>query len=195
MSLLCKFFLKSEDCKEYIESDKIKELKAIYRTFKNGIYIKTDEAPENNKKQSYDYDFAKSFSGEIVHDAPITAPDYKEVDGKLIFPRNPAIAERALANAKYVCEASCNTILFTKKNSNHLFTEAHHLIPLSFQPYFNVSLDVEANIVSLCPNCHSLLHYGEKNEFLLKRLYDMRKERLSKCGISISFEELLLLYR
>ena len=76
------------------------------------------------------------------------------------------------------------------------YMEPHHLIPLSEQSRFSVSLDVEANIVSLCSNCHNCVHYGvhaEKSS-ILRKLFDSRKERLVKCEINITFDELLNMY-
>lgn len=45
------------------------------------------------------------------------------------------------------------------------------LVPLAYSDKFNVSLDVEENLVSLCSNCHNNLHYGKDFESLLKKLY------------------------
>ena len=45
------------------------------------------------------------------------------------------------------------------------------LVPLAYSDKFNVSLDVEENLVSLCSNCHNNLHYGKAFESLLKKLY------------------------
>lgn len=67
-------------------------------------------------------------------------------------------------------------------------------MPMSAQKDFSVSLDVENNIVSLCSNCHNLLHYGTDFEPVLKKLYDERKSELEKAGIRISFEELMKYY-
>ena len=73
--------------------------------------------------------------------------------------------------------------------------EPHHLIPLSQHKKFNVSLDVEENIVSLCSNCHNQLHYGKGHEILLKKLYDERKDLLEAAGIYVTFEELVAMYQ
>ncbi len=74
--------------------------------------------------------------------------------------------------------------------------ETHHLIPLSKQDNFEFSLDVEANIVSLCSNCHNCIHYGidEDKIKILNELFKLRKDRLSKCGINITFNYLLDVY-
>lgn len=72
--------------------------------------------------------------------------------------------------------------------------EPHHLIPLEFQDYFEYSLDVEANIISLCSNCHNEIHYGENYKELITILYNERKEQLNKCGLVVSLEELYKMY-
>ncbi|MEF9839642.1 MAG: HNH endonuclease, partial [Lachnospiraceae bacterium] len=60
--------------------------------------------------------------------------------------------------------------------------------------YPDVDLDCEQNIVSLCSNCHNLLHYGVDNEELLHLIYEQRKDLLSSIGITISFDELKRYY-
>ena len=65
---------------------------------------------------------------------------------------------------------------------------------MAYQDLFEYSLDVEANIVSLCSNCHSQIHYGRGSETLIEMLYLERKQELEKTGISISLDGLLALY-
>lgn len=72
--------------------------------------------------------------------------------------------------------------------------EPHHLIPLEFQDYFEYSLDVEANIICLCSNCHNEIHYGLNNKILIKKFYDERIEALRACGLDISLEDLYKMY-
>lgn len=74
-------------------------------------------------------------------------------------------------------------------------TEPHHLIPLSAHRDFpGIDLDREQNIVSLCSNCHNLLHYGASYKEVLYELYIQRRELLKQIGIMISFEQLLRYY-
>ena len=75
------------------------------------------------------------------------------------------------------------------------YVEPHHLIPISYQDYFDNSLDVEANIVSLCSNCHNEIHYGQDSGRLIEQLYKKRREELKKAGLDISLEQLLDLYK
>lgn len=59
---------------------------------------------------------------------------------------------------------------------------------------FENSLDVEANIVCLCSNCHNRIHYGVDSDELVSRLYALRKSELEKVGLSIELKQLLKLY-
>ena len=71
------------------------------------------------------------------------------------------------------------------------------MIPFSNQGGFKFSLDVTANIVALCPNCHRLLHNGRKPEKAkeIGTLYAQRKSRLIEKKLKISETELMKLYR
>lgn len=86
-----------------------------------------------------------------------------------------------------MCENNGEHNTFTAKATGMPYMEGHHLIPLEFQPLFQTSLDVYANIVCLCPACHRLLHFGVNSERLrvAEKLFDRRKARLAKCGIEL----------
>lgn len=133
---------------------------------------------------------------EII-DSPISRPD-PIINNKGIktWPRNASIAANSIIHSNYKCTFDNNHISFTSNKTKMPYIEPHHLIPLSEQSRFSVSLDVEANIVSLCSNCHNCVHYGvhaEKSS-ILRKLFDSRKERLVKCEINITFDELLNMY-
>ncbi len=115
-------------------------------------------------------------------------------NGHKTYPRDRQMAINALAHAHYMCEIDENHPTFVRKNSDKNYTEPHHLIPMAFSDEFDVSLDVEENIVSLCSNCHNQIHYGKGAEKLLKKLYDERKDALKKTGINIVFKRLLSMY-
>ena len=67
-------------------------------------------------------------------------------------------------------------------------------MPMAMQDKFDVSLDVEENVVSLCSNCHNEIHYGKYADRLIKILYNQRKELLKRVGIDILLEELMDMY-
>lgn len=133
---------------------------------------------------------------EII-DKPITVPNpIIKSDKSKQWPRNANIAANSLIHSGYKCSFNPNHISFTSNKTNKPYMEPHHLIPISQQSKFDFSLDVEANIVSLCSNCHNCIHYGIQEEklIILKKLFIERKDRLHECGINITFDELLDMY-
>lgn len=112
------------------------------------------------------------------------------------YPRDSAVAARALKKAGYVCEVDSKHPSFTRKSDGENYTESHHLIPISAYKDFQYCLDREENICSLCSNCHNCLHYGadSEREGILRGLYEERRELLSKVGLSIDFQKLKTYY-
>lgn len=134
---------------------------------------------------------------EII-DSPISKPKpIIKNNGTKTWPRNASIAANSIIHSNYKCTFDNNHISFTSNKTKMPYMEPHHLIPLSEQSRFSVSLDVEANIVSLCSNCHNCVHYGTDEEKLtiLKKLFNSRKDRLVKCGINTSLTNLLNMYK
>ena len=125
---------------------------------------------------------------------PLPVPEQQQVQNRIVYPRNRQTAINALSHAGYVCEIDSKHPTFIRKLSGKPYTEPHHLIPMSEQCHFSVSLDVEENIVSLCSNCHNHIHYGKGAEELLKKLYAERKDALHSVGIDITENELLSYY-
>ena len=119
------------------------------------------------------------------------------VNGHYEQKRNPTIKLNILEKAKYQCEYDCNHKCFPNSSGEHNYVEGHHLIPLSYYYLFEDGLDVEANIVCLCVNCHAILHKGnlESKIPILRKLYDLRIDDLRKAGLDISFEKLVSLYK
>lgn len=179
--------------REYILSDNLTVLKDIYRAFKQEKYLTTVESLDDSLS---DIEIINSANPPKVVDSPEEKPTNLHSRGAEVYPRLKEVVNNALREAQYKCEnPSCCTPLFIRKDGKTNYTEAHHLIPLFYQDSFDFSLDVEANVVSLCPNCHCLLHYGQDKEVLLRQLYDSRTERLKKCNLNIGFEDLMLMYR
>lgn len=109
--------------------------------------------------------------------------------------RRSIIKDQVIHAAHFCCECDMSHASFTSKKTSQRYMEGHHLIPLQQQNAFAYSLDVYANVVSLCPNCHRLLHLAIKAEkqYYLDRLFDARKDRLIVSGIDISHREFLRL--
>lgn len=116
--------------------------------------------------------------------------------GQRQWTRNASLASKAMMLSNYTCEIDHSHKTFISKSTNMPYVECHHLIPIAKQEEFKYDLDQLANLVSLCPHCHRLIHYGqdEEKEKLLKKLYDQRKDYLKKVGIEITFSELKRIY-
>jgi 5-methylcytosine-specific restriction protein A len=110
--------------------------------------------------------------------------------------RSPTVAALAIRNANFSCEIDENHWTFTSKAKKQKYVEAHHLIPICHQNQFEFSLDVVANIISLCATCHRMLHFGvaEEKRALLKGLMRKRREKLYARSIQIKDDAFLALY-
>ncbi|AGF57215.1 5-methylcytosine-specific restriction protein A [Clostridium saccharoperbutylacetonicum] len=117
------------------------------------------------------------------------------IKNKYVYPRSRRVSINALRHAQHKCEFDNTHTTFLRKNSNLNYTEPHHLVPLTYYNKFEVSLDVEENIVSLCCNCHKNIHLGQGFEGMIEKLYNARKDLLKIVGIDISLDELIKLYK
>ena len=111
---------------------------------------------------------------------------------RIVPKRDANVAINALCIAEHKCEVNPTHTTFLRKRTTIPYMESHHLIPISKFRDFQYSLDVEENVVSLCPNCHRLLHHGRmaEKEPILRSLLRQRIEGLRQCGISITLEKL-----
>lgn len=131
-----------------------------------------------------------------ITDKPITKSG-KKISMISCYPRDPKISKRVLINAKYNCEYNQEHKYFISSSTKNNYVEAHHLIPLNYQGKYGNSLDVDANVVSLCPICHKLIHFSVLKDKIdvIKHLFSLRSKRLKKAGILISEEELIEFYK
>lgn len=118
------------------------------------------------------------------------------VSAHAIYPRDIRKKANAIRKANFLCEISSKHQLFKSRITNQNYLEAHHLIPLKHADLFSFSLDIEANIVAVCPHCHRLLHYGDKEEIkpILEQLFIQRKNLLASKGIHLTLEQLYAFY-
>lgn len=121
-------------------------------------------------------------------------PQYELSPGLIEYVRSSEVKKIALAKAGFTCETDRSHKRFEKKSDGRQYTEAHHLIPMYLQSTYGVSLDVPANVVSLCSHCHNKLHYGKDIAKDLKKLLDERHDRLSDAGIKIDLNALMSYY-
>jgi len=92
------------------------------------------------------------------------APKYRTRAKGRIIVRNPKIALQSFKSAAHKCEVDSSHNLFTSRASGLPFLEAHHLIPLKYQRGYKSSLDIQQNVVALCPYCHRLIHHSTASE-------------------------------
>lgn len=115
-------------------------------------------------------------------------------DSSKKFPRDMDAVENSLARAEYKCEYDPEHKLFIRRSDHKSYTEPHHLIPLKYYDDFEYSIDIPANIVSLCSSCHNQIHYGIGAELLIERLWNERKDELKKAKIGVTLKKLLSYY-
>lgn len=113
---------------------------------------------------------------------------------KSSYKRNKEVAIKALKRANYECEIDKSHPSFKRRTTKVNYTEPHHLIPMAKQGNFSYSLDVEANIVSLCSNCHNQIHYGADYKEMISKLHIKREKELTQAGIQIDLGTLIEYY-
>lgn len=120
-------------------------------------------------------------------DVPV-APEEAIVVEKSVWKRSGILRTQAIELAGYTCEMDSSHQTFISDISKRPYMEGHHALPMNCQEHFDVSLDVYANIVCLCPVCHRRIHYGLKPDRIemAKKIYYSRIPRLTNCGIKLS---------
>jgi len=177
-----------------VRPELVKAMTALYPELSAYVDIEVEEKEDDNliedlKKVNVGSAEGFKYNGKMKEKAaPVYANGYK------IYPRDRQTAINALAHANYECEIDATHPTFVRKKSDKKYTEPHHLVPMSFSDKYNVSLDVEENIVSLCSNCHNQIHYGKDADALLKKLYNERHGLLETVGIKITLDDLLNMY-
>lgn len=158
---------------------------------KNINLIKIEDHEEEKLYSEVDEFFGNK---ELVEQLRFEVPEVLRLGERKQYRRSTLVLVKALLSANFQCEYNRLHETFIRKTNRKPYTEAHHLIPLSVQDEFEINLDIEENIISLCSNCHNNVHYGTDKEIILKQLYEKRKALLETIGISLTFEELLSYY-
>lgn len=145
-------------------------------------------------ESSYALDDEDELYQKILHSPQAQAGTV--VQSTVRYQRNPSLAATAIKASNYSCQADTTHQTFTSAASGKPYVEVHHLIPISQSGNFMHSLDVHANLVVLCPNCHRAIHFGtpETKRKYLNFFYNNRINELHQSGIGISFEDLCSMY-
>ncbi|PEF35334.1 restriction endonuclease [Bacillus sp. AFS094228] len=132
-----------------------------------------------------------------VEDKPRDKPSRTSGSGSSSYKRDSKTSKTAIVTAKYKCEIDESHEDFISRVTGENYVEAHHLIPMEYQNDFDNSIDVEANIVSLCVGCHKKLHHATNTVIkpLIEKLYDQRIVRLRDCDIELTKSELISYYK
>ena len=160
-------------------------VKKKYEYTNEDAQLESEIAAEPKSETCYEYDPNRKIEAK---------PKPSIVNGIAVYKRDKKVALHALSHADYKCEFNPAHKCFLKKDGITPYTEAHHLIPLSAQDDFDVKLDVEENVVSLCSNCHNEIHYGNNAKEIITKLYEERKKVLANRKIHITLEKLLSYY-
>ncbi|EED35249.1 HNH endonuclease domain protein [Luminiphilus syltensis NOR5-1B] len=112
------------------------------------------------------------------------------------YERSAAVGREALESAGYACEFDNTHETPLSAVTGQPIMEVHHLVPISKSAEFRCSLDVLANVVSLCPNCHSAIHRSTKTVqvAMLQKLFGDRRAAMAAQGIDLTEEGLLGFY-
>lgn len=194
--------IEKEKIKETIyEIKDINELKCIIEFLYNDpSFIALDERGHrmysaglnNYYRFAKGEDFSNMQNDIVVMDVEISKSK-KSTNYVEYWNRSSIIKRQCIKAANYKCEIDNNHETFIAKSTGEQYMEGHHAIPMNRQDYFDVSLDVYANIVSLCPICHRLLHHAENHikENVANQIYYERSDRLAKSGIRLSRDEFI----
>lgn len=150
------------------------------------------EDAQLNAKLSY----VEEVEEQVFIQQPKRKPAKRRTAAGESYPRNVVESLLAKRKSNYTCEMNDAHFTFISAADRQPFVEAHHLIPMAAQDYFDNTIDFADNIVILCPNCHRKIHYAmaEEKAEMIARLYASRAECYIKYGIEIDQQRLRNFY-
>src|SRR5690606_9904068 len=137
----------------------------------------------------------------IIKKAPYKAILIDNKSNRKVIRRDHSLAKAAIHISAFKCELDETHQTFLNKD-NKPYMEAHHFIPLTYQntlsywQNFERNIDCVENIVSLCPNCHRMIHQAnnETKKEILNKLFIKQKEKLESIQIKLTIDEVYKLY-
>lgn len=189
-------FKKKNDKGNRMYSAALKYLKK-YIEFNDDMELQVELFREEQEFEKYLIEDISDASKLKIEEKPLGKASFKLLNSKKIWCRNPRYASEAVADANYLCEFDNKHKQFISKFSGKNYVEAHHLIPMRYQGQFDHSLDIHANIVSICLVCHKKIHFGlfRDKKVILDKLFNSRKDRLVDGGITIDINQLYNFYQ
>lgn len=127
---------------------------------------------------------------------PKRKPKKNQTKNGASYPRNPVEGIAAKEKSNYKCEMDDRHVTFINARNQMPYMEAHHLIPMAAQDYYENTLDFADNIVTLCPNCHRKIHHATAQEkaAMIDYLYQRHEKFYDTYGIKIDKKMLLNFY-
>lgn len=158
--------------------------------------LDTAEDPEaviDELKRQMDWDDLK-FDRELAKTAVGRGIEVGMITQKYMS-SNPQRKLKVMAEQNYKCEVDRTHQTFQDR-TGHPYMEIHHLIPLRAQDKFKKDLNVEANMVCVCPVCNRKLAHASDDvvEDVVVPLYYAHKDKLKQAGFDISLRQLLEYY-
>lgn len=120
--------------------------------------------------------------------------------GRKRFKVQKRIKDIVLEEAKYLCNCHDDMHVYFESISRNNYLEGHHLIPMNRQEEYYISkkinLDNKYNLIPLCPNCHSQIHFGSRSARLkiLAKLFCINEKGLKKLNQDITIQLLASYY-
>ena len=111
-------------------------------------------------------------------------PDVEKYKGR--FPTDIKIKNTRFYQICCKCEVNPEHITFETQTLPN-FVEGHHMVPMAVQRNFrSINIDCIENMVALCPNCHSQITYGTREEKLkvFNDILNKREEDLKLIGFT-----------
>ena len=135
----------------------------------------------------------KSKKFELYHPVNQIKKIEKQKITRFAYNRRNDLAKKIKEDAKYKCAVDESHFTFLTEDGIP-YMEAHHLIPMSMQGGFLNSLDVEENLLCICPTCHRNFHHGDDKNKLIKDQFNKRIVSLNNKGLEIELSSLLTAY-
>lgn len=112
------------------------------------------------------------------------------------YPRKLKVSYLAKIRSNWSCELNPEHRTFNAQRDGKNFVEAHHLVPMAVQDYYHYTLDFTDNVMTLCPNCHRLVHFAEYHQRAeaITKLFSEREKMYDKHGIEVDQKLLLSFY-
>lgn len=127
---------------------------------------------------------------------PKLKSEKKKTQNGFSYPRNPVESIAAKEKSNYKCEMDNSHVTFISAKNQMPYMEAHHLIPMAAQDYYENTIDFADNIVTLCPNCHRKIHHASLQEkaVMIDYLYQKHEKLYESHGIKINKKTLMNYY-